>query len=88
MAPQMTRNKRRGQGMTEYIIIVALIAIGCIGVVSAFGNQIRHLFGIASDGLAGRTDLTTQGPGEMETRKNLSNFAGAEEGGGEGFRGN
>jgi Flp pilus assembly pilin Flp len=31
----------RGQGMTEYIIIVALIAIAAIAVVSLFGGTVR-----------------------------------------------
>lgn len=30
-----------GQGMTEYIIIVALIAVAAIGVYSLFGEAIR-----------------------------------------------
>ncbi|MEK7867160.1 MAG: pilus assembly protein [Planctomycetota bacterium] len=36
--------KRRGQGMTEYIIIVALVAIALITIVSLFGNKIKFLF--------------------------------------------
>ena len=40
------RNSRRfrqaGQGMTEYIIIVALIAVAAIGVYSFFGSTIRN----------------------------------------------
>jgi pilus assembly protein Flp/PilA len=44
---------RRGQGMTEYIIIVALIAIAAIGVVSLFGDNIRALFASSSNALAG-----------------------------------
>ena len=42
---QSIRTARRaqlGQGMTEYIIIVALIAIAAIGVYSYFGETIRH----------------------------------------------
>lgn len=35
---------RKGQGLTEYIIIVALVAIAAIGVVNIFGNQLRHQF--------------------------------------------
>jgi Flp pilus assembly pilin Flp len=31
-----------GQGMTEYIIIVALIAVAAIGVYSMFGQTIRQ----------------------------------------------
>jgi pilus assembly protein Flp/PilA len=44
---------RRGQGMTEYIIIVALIAIAAIGVVSLFGDNIRRLFGSSANALTG-----------------------------------
>lgn len=35
---------RSGQGLTEYIIIVALVAIAAIGLVNIFGNQLRHQF--------------------------------------------
>lgn len=34
--------QERGQGMTEYIIIVALIAIAAIGVYNLFGRTVRH----------------------------------------------
>jgi Flp pilus assembly pilin Flp len=36
-----TARRIRGQGMTEYIIIVALIAIAAIAVVSLFGGTVR-----------------------------------------------
>ncbi len=39
-----TMPARKGQGLTEYIIIVALVAIAAIGVVNLFGNQLRHQF--------------------------------------------
>lgn len=48
-------NSSRGQGMTEYIIIVALIAIASIGVMTVFGNNIRAVFGGAADAFAGET---------------------------------
>ncbi|QSX40167.1 Flp family type IVb pilin [Shewanella cyperi] len=38
----MFQRKIRGQGMTEYIIIVALIAVAAIGVYSFFGKTIRN----------------------------------------------
>ncbi|WP_108946186.1 Flp family type IVb pilin [Shewanella halifaxensis] len=38
----MLKVKQRGQGMTEYIIIVALIAVSAIGVYSFFGKTIRN----------------------------------------------
>lgn len=34
--------KEKGQGMTEYIIIVALIAVSAIGVYSFFGKTVRN----------------------------------------------
>ena len=36
------KNKQFGQGMMEYIIIVALIAIAAIGVYSMFGKTVRN----------------------------------------------
>ena len=54
------RRARRGQGMTEYIIIVALIAIATIGVITLFGDNIRKLFGMSADALAGETTVTNR----------------------------
>ena len=34
----------RAQAMTEYIVIVSLVAIACLAVVGAFGRQISSLF--------------------------------------------
>lgn len=33
--------RQRGQGMTEYIVIVALIAVAAIGVYQLFGQVVR-----------------------------------------------
>lgn len=50
----LTPNRRQaGQGMTEYIVIVALIAVAAIGVVTVFGDNVRQLFATAASGLAG-----------------------------------
>ena len=35
---------KRAQGMTEYIIIVALVAIALIVIVAVFGSNIKALF--------------------------------------------
>lgn len=70
-----SRSKRqRGQGMTEYIIIVALVAIGAIAVVTVFGNNIRALFGNSANALAGETDSDLSGTQVQDTEKDLSNF--------------
>lgn len=42
--------KQSGQGMTEYIIIVALIAVAAIAVTQLFGATIRNqMAGIAQE---------------------------------------
>jgi Flp pilus assembly pilin Flp len=45
--------KRKGQGMTEYIIIVAVVAVLSLAIVLKFGNQIRNLFVASSKEMAG-----------------------------------
>jgi len=47
--------KQLGQGMTEYIIIVALIAISAIGIYSIFGDTITDQMGTMTEELAGGT---------------------------------
>ena len=64
-----------GQGMTEYIIIVALIAIAAIGVITVFGDNIRMLFGASADALAGKeTTLETYEAGDKAKFKGLADF--------------
>jgi len=48
-----TMSRKSGQGMTEYIIIIAIIAIGAILVVGLFGKQIKGVFTGISGSLAG-----------------------------------
>ncbi len=61
------RSRQLGQGMTEYIIIVALIAIAAIGVYKAFGGVVRGQTAAAAQALAGgsaagvRTATTAEG---------------------------
>jgi Flp pilus assembly pilin Flp len=44
------RRQQRGQGMTEYIVIVALIAVAAIAVYQFFGQTIRsQTSGIAQE---------------------------------------
>ena len=47
------RRRQRGQGMTEYIIIVALVAIGSVFFVTVFGDNVRALFGASANALVG-----------------------------------
>ncbi len=69
--------KARGQGMTEYIIIVALIAIAAIGVITLFGDNIRKLFGASAQALAGQDDIANPGDAEEHNElreKTMQNF--------------
>lgn len=77
---QRLRKSERGQGMTEYIIIVALIAIAAISVVTIFGDNIRALFGTSANALAGEKDGTITGTqvDDQAVKKDLSNFGNVE----------
>ena len=74
---QQLKKMNRGQGMTEYIIIVALIAIAAIGVITLFGDNIKALFGMSADALAGQQNVEsrtkTSKRGAME-HKTMSTF--------------
>ena len=65
------KTKQRGQGMSEYIIIVALIAVGAIGVFTAFGGVIRQqVAGMAME-LSGQD-------GSAMVKKSKDNAAGGQ----------
>lgn len=54
MAAYTRHNTQRGQGMTEYIIIVALIAVGAIAVYQYFGQTVRHQTAAIATEIAGK----------------------------------
>jgi type IV pilus assembly protein PilA len=51
---------QRGQGMTEYIIIVALIAIAAIAVYQYFGSTVRNQTAAIANELAGNDGSTAK----------------------------
>ena len=68
-----------GQGMTEYIIIVALIAIAAIAVITFFGQNLRALFAASANALGGEETSTLSAAGGGRTgvgvsRKAIKNF--------------
>ena len=65
---------QKGQGMSEYLIIVALIAIAAIGVVTVFGRDIRELFSGTTDSLAGNQASNTAVKARVKAGKNLKTF--------------
>lgn len=84
----------RGQGMTEYIIIVALISVAAIAVYQFFGQVVRSQTAAMAREIAGQdggTESTNartaaQGASGQIRAKSLSSFTGNVEqaGGGEG----
>lgn len=56
-----------GQGMTEYIIIVALIAIAAIGTFTYFGKTARNQVAGMAQQLAGQ-DATGQDAAEISAQ--------------------
>jgi Flp pilus assembly pilin Flp len=80
---RLSRNFQRGQGMTEYIIIVALIAVAAIGTYTLFGQTLRNqTAGLAMElsGQSGAAAIgSAQGNANTATqnaniRKGLDNF--------------
>jgi Flp pilus assembly pilin Flp len=65
---------QKGQGMSEYLIIVALIAIAAIGVVTVFGRDIRELFSTTTDSLAGNAASANNAKKAVVKNKNLKSF--------------
>lgn len=76
----------RGQGMTEYIIIVALIAVAAIGVFKYFGQTATAQAGAAAAALAGNSTAaatattaakTSSGKAQAEstTAKTMATFS-------------
>lgn len=51
----MKMNRKSGQGMVEYIIIVAIIALAAIAIFGVFGDTIRAKMGGAVTELGGDT---------------------------------
>lgn len=76
-------SRQRGQGMTEYIIIVALIAVAAIGIYTLFGQTIRNqTAGLALE-MSGQDAATAIGNAQTNAntaqtnanqRKGLDNF--------------
>ncbi|MCL1861022.1 MAG: pilus assembly protein [Proteobacteria bacterium] len=53
-AKACNKARQAGQGMTEYIIIVAVIAVASIAVYSYFGDTLRYQTAAAAKALSGQ----------------------------------
>jgi Flp pilus assembly pilin Flp len=76
LAPVPARAKQRGQGMTEYIVIVALVAVAAIAVYQSFGRVIRAQTAAIASELAGEnssTAMSNASKAAKETSSQLRN---------------
>jgi len=82
-------NKTFGQGMTEYIIIVALIAVAAIPVFRMFGQTAQHQVAALSAELSGQDgedsieraqSRATNASTEANRNRHLGNYAGGSAG--------
>lgn len=55
------RRLQHGQGMTEYIIIVAMISIAAIAVYQYFGQTVRNQTAAIAQELSGNDGTTAKG---------------------------
>ena len=70
-----SRLAKRYAAMTEYIIILALVAIGSIAIFTLFGDQIRNIIGHSTKRLGGDADAVIDPVAvPATTSKNLSDF--------------
>lgn len=70
---------QRGQGMTEYIIIVALIAVAAIGAFRYFGQTARSQVAAAAQEVAG-TDGSAMNKAAGDAAKKSADQASKDKG--------
>lgn len=71
----VSKIKIRGQGMTEYLVILGLIAIAAIAVFSFFGQTLRHqVAGMANEvsGNSGTSEVTAAGASAKKATSNAT----------------
>ena len=54
MKPSAHRKNLRGIAMTEYLIILGIVAIAAIAIVGLFGQQIKSVFTRSNGALTGQ----------------------------------
>jgi Flp pilus assembly pilin Flp len=65
---------RRAIAMTEYLIILAVVAIAAIAIVGLFGKQIQSVFVKSTASMQGSTASSTDATVSSTTQANMGNF--------------
>ena len=87
MSKFSAKSSQLGQGITEYIIIVALIAVAAIGVYSFFGQAIRSQMAGMTNEIAGVNASANQssakaaasGATGQNTKKGLGDYGNSQQ---------
>lgn len=69
---QAAKRRSAGQAIVEYIIIVAIVAIGALTVIGFFGDRIKELFSGATSELGSDKGQTSAGESSKDNLKNMS----------------
>lgn len=83
-ATATTQHSQKGQGMVEYVVIVALVAVAAIGVFQLFGQVIRaqtsaialEMAGEDGTEMAQKASATAQASIQQSESKSLQSFTG------------
>lgn len=68
---------KKGQGLVEYLIIVAIVAVGAIGVIKVVGGNINVQFANVAQALGGTSSEKKQAHAVTESlykKKDFSDF--------------
>lgn len=69
-----TRRGERGQGMTEYALVVAIIAILSMSILYAFGDQLRNLLWASGTEMSGEDASIENKMGDAPGDKTISDL--------------
>lgn len=70
--------RQRGQGMTEYIIIVAMIAVAAIAVYQYFGSTVRNQTAAIAQEIAGNDGTTAKSKAQKDAGAGATKAASKE----------
>jgi len=74
---KIIKNKS-GQGLTEYIILVALVAIASLGVVEVLSSTVTHKLAVVTAKLQGKKASSFEAPERVKKKhyrkRTLGNF--------------
>jgi len=84
IAKRTSARRVRGQGLSEYLIIVGLVAVGSITVIGLFGDTVDAQVASVATALTGADSDSTAAAGQAASavtaaaaNNNLSTFDGA-----------